>query len=155
MASLVAHIGLPSGGKRCNGPWGCRCAHWFCPQCSTLPTRARIADILESQFAEIAENQPEVLARHYTEAGSIEKAAGLWGKAGQRGAGRGVWNAAARCTTCAARTIAPRAITVTVGGSQKTGCSRAWASEPKQTTAPIARAEQTSRGQRILLFLSR
>jgi predicted ATPase len=45
---------------------------------------ARIAETLESQFAEIAENQPEVLARHYTEAGQIEKAAALWGKAGQR-----------------------------------------------------------------------
>ena len=33
---------------------------------------------------EIAENQPELLARHCTEAGLIEKAAGLWGKAGQR-----------------------------------------------------------------------
>ena len=29
-------------------------------------------------------NQPELLARHYTEAGLIEKAASLWGKAGQR-----------------------------------------------------------------------
>jgi len=45
---------------------------------------ARIADVLESRFAEIAENQPELLARHCTEAGMIEKAAGLWGKAGQR-----------------------------------------------------------------------
>ena len=45
---------------------------------------ARIAETLESQFAEIAENQPEFLARHCTEAGLIEKAAGLWGKAGQR-----------------------------------------------------------------------
>ena len=45
---------------------------------------ARIAEILESQFAEIAESQPELLARHCTEAGLIEKAAGLWGKAGQR-----------------------------------------------------------------------
>jgi class 3 adenylate cyclase/predicted ATPase len=45
---------------------------------------ACIADTLESQFAEIAENQPELLARHYTEAGLIEKAALLWGKAGQR-----------------------------------------------------------------------
>ena len=45
---------------------------------------ARIADTLESQFAEIAESQPELLARHCTEAGLIEKAAGLWGKAGQR-----------------------------------------------------------------------
>ena len=45
---------------------------------------ARIAETLESQFADIAENQPELLARHCTEAGQIEKAAGLWGKAGQR-----------------------------------------------------------------------
>jgi class 3 adenylate cyclase/predicted ATPase len=45
---------------------------------------ARIAQTIESQFAEMAESQPELLARHYTEAGLIEKAAGLWGKAGQR-----------------------------------------------------------------------
>jgi predicted ATPase len=45
---------------------------------------ARIAEILESQFAEIAESQPELLARHYTKADLIEKAAHLWGKAGQR-----------------------------------------------------------------------
>ena len=45
---------------------------------------ARIAETLESGFADIAENQPEILARHCTEAGLIEKAAGLWGKAGQR-----------------------------------------------------------------------
>ena len=45
---------------------------------------ARIAEALESGFADIAENQPEILARHCTEAGLIEKAAGLWGKAGQR-----------------------------------------------------------------------
>ena len=44
---------------------------------------ARIAETLENQFAEIAERHPELLARHCTEAGLIEKAAGLWGKAGQ------------------------------------------------------------------------
>jgi class 3 adenylate cyclase/predicted ATPase len=49
---------------------------------------ARIVDALESYFTEIAENQPEVLARHCTEAGLIEKAAGLWGKAGQRSLSR-------------------------------------------------------------------
>jgi class 3 adenylate cyclase/predicted ATPase len=49
---------------------------------------ARIAEILESQFAEIAESQPELLARHCTEAGLIEKASGLWGKAGQRSLAR-------------------------------------------------------------------
>ena len=49
---------------------------------------ARIAETIESQFAEIAENQPELLARHCAEAGLIEKAAGLWGKAGQRSQAR-------------------------------------------------------------------
>ena len=45
---------------------------------------ARIAETLEGQFPEIAESQPELVARHCTEAALIEKAAGLWGKAGQR-----------------------------------------------------------------------
>jgi predicted ATPase len=45
---------------------------------------ARIAEILESQFGEIAENQPELLARHCTEAGLTENAANLWAKAGLR-----------------------------------------------------------------------
>ena len=48
------------------------------------PLHARIAEILESQFAEIAESQPELLARHYTKADLIEKSARLWGKAGLR-----------------------------------------------------------------------
>ena len=55
------------------------------------PRRAlhvRIAETIESQFAEIAESQPELLARHYTEAGLIAKAAGLWGKAGERSLAR-------------------------------------------------------------------
>jgi predicted ATPase len=45
---------------------------------------ARIAEALESQFAEITQKQPELLAHHCTEAGLIEKAASFWGKAGQR-----------------------------------------------------------------------
>jgi class 3 adenylate cyclase/predicted ATPase len=45
---------------------------------------AWIAAIIEGQFHEVAESQPELLARHCTEAGLIEKAAMLWGKAGQR-----------------------------------------------------------------------
>jgi class 3 adenylate cyclase/predicted ATPase len=55
------------------------------------PRRAlhgRIAETLESQFPEISEKQPELLARHYTKAGQIEKAATLWGKAGLRSAQR-------------------------------------------------------------------
>jgi class 3 adenylate cyclase len=49
---------------------------------------ARIAETLENQFADIAETQPELVARHCTEAGLIEKAAGVWGKAGQRSLAR-------------------------------------------------------------------
>jgi class 3 adenylate cyclase/predicted ATPase len=45
---------------------------------------ARIAETIESQFADVAERQPELLARHYTEAGLIERGALLWGKAGLR-----------------------------------------------------------------------
>ena len=49
---------------------------------------ARIAETIESQFSEIVEAQPETLARHCAEAGLIEKAAGLWGKAAQRSLAR-------------------------------------------------------------------
>jgi predicted ATPase len=49
---------------------------------------ARIAETLEVQFPEIAENQPELLARHYAESGQIEKAGMQWGKAGQRSLSR-------------------------------------------------------------------
>ena len=49
---------------------------------------AGIAETLERDFPDIAENQPDMLARHCTEAGLIEKAAGLWGKAGQRSLAR-------------------------------------------------------------------
>ena len=48
---------------------------------------AQIADAIEKRFPEVAESRPETLARHCTEAGQIEKAASLWGKAGQRSLG--------------------------------------------------------------------
>ena len=45
---------------------------------------ARIAEVLEMRFADVVERQPEILARHCTDAGKIEKAARYWGTAGQR-----------------------------------------------------------------------
>ena len=51
------------------------------------PRRAlhsRIVQTLEDRFPDIAESQPQLLARHCTEAGQIEKAAALWSQAGQR-----------------------------------------------------------------------
>jgi predicted ATPase len=67
---------------------------------------ARIADVLESQFAEIAESQPELLARHCSEAGLIEKAASFWGKAGQRSLTRSALVEAAEQLTRALSQIA-------------------------------------------------
>ena len=44
----------------------------------------RIAEVLESQFRSNVETQPELLARHMTEAGLTEKAIGYWLQAGLR-----------------------------------------------------------------------
>jgi class 3 adenylate cyclase/predicted ATPase len=48
----------------------------------------RIAQVLEAQFPETAETQPELLAHHYTEAGLGEQAMGYWQQAGQRAVAR-------------------------------------------------------------------
>ena len=44
----------------------------------------RIAQVLATQFPEIIETQPELLAHHYTEAGLTEQAIPYWQRAGQR-----------------------------------------------------------------------
>jgi predicted ATPase len=44
----------------------------------------RIAQVLESQFPETAEAEPELVAHHYTEASLVEQAVSYWHKAGQR-----------------------------------------------------------------------
>jgi predicted ATPase len=74
---------------------------------------ARITKTLESQFAEIADNQPELLARHSTEAGLIEKAASLWGNAGQRSLARSALAEAAEQLSRALEQIATLPATAT------------------------------------------
>jgi tetratricopeptide (TPR) repeat protein len=49
---------------------------------------AHIAEVLEGQFPEIAEAQPELVARHYTEACLIEKSVAFWAKAGRQSVAR-------------------------------------------------------------------
>jgi len=44
----------------------------------------RIAQVLEAQFPDICETQPELLAQHYTEAGLIAQAIPHWQRAGRR-----------------------------------------------------------------------
>jgi predicted ATPase len=48
----------------------------------------RIAQVLEARFPERGETQPELLARHYTEAGLAEQAIGYWQRAGQHASDR-------------------------------------------------------------------
>jgi class 3 adenylate cyclase/DNA-binding SARP family transcriptional activator len=49
---------------------------------------ARIAATMEDRFPEIAETQPEILARHCTEAGLVQKAVGYWLSAGRQAIAR-------------------------------------------------------------------
>jgi predicted ATPase/class 3 adenylate cyclase len=79
---------------------------------------ARIARTLEDEFPDIAESQPELLARHWTEAGTIEKSAGLWGKAGQRSLARSALAEAAEQLSRALDQIATLPATPAVRGEQ-------------------------------------
>src|SRR5262245_14693095 len=79
---------------------------------------ARIAETIESEFAESAENRPELLARHWTEAGLIEKAASLWGKAGQRSLARSALVEAAEQLTRALEQLATLPSTPVLRGEQ-------------------------------------
>ena len=51
---------------------------------SRQPIHGRIADALQTQFVEIVEAEPELLAHHYTEAGRIKQAISCWQEAGRR-----------------------------------------------------------------------
>jgi class 3 adenylate cyclase/predicted ATPase len=67
---------------------------------------ARIAESMERQFGQIAESQPQILAHHCTEAGLVEKAAALWGKAGRISLDRSALTEAAAQLTRALEQIA-------------------------------------------------
>jgi class 3 adenylate cyclase/predicted ATPase len=49
---------------------------------------ARVADVLEHDFADLIARQPELLAHHFTAAGKNERAVDQWLKAGQHAASR-------------------------------------------------------------------
>jgi predicted ATPase/class 3 adenylate cyclase len=60
----------------------------------------RIAQVLEAQFPEIVEPQPELVAQHYTAAGCAEQAMHYWQRAGQHASERSAHvEAISHCTT--------------------------------------------------------
>ena len=61
---------------------------------------ARVATALEALTPQIRSNEPELLARHFTEAGSIEQAVDLWLAAAERA------NARSACEECLAHVAA-------------------------------------------------
>jgi class 3 adenylate cyclase/predicted ATPase len=79
---------------------------------------AHIANTLEGQFGDIAASQPQVLAHHCTEAGLTEKAAGLWGDAGQRSLARSALLEGAAQLTRALNQIASLPTTPALRGEQ-------------------------------------
>src|SRR6266446_6485716 len=48
----------------------------------------QIAEALATDSPEMVDTQPELFARHYAEAGLVEKSVDFWGKAGRRSAAR-------------------------------------------------------------------
>ena len=61
----------------------------------------RIAQALEACFPQSSETQPELLARHYTEAGLAEPAIGYWQRAGQQASDRSAYLEAVSHVTAA------------------------------------------------------
>jgi predicted ATPase/class 3 adenylate cyclase len=55
----------------------------------------RVAEALEANFPELMDSQPEFFARHYTEAGVVEKSVLYWGKAARRSIARSAMTEAA------------------------------------------------------------
>jgi class 3 adenylate cyclase/predicted ATPase len=51
----------------------------------------RIGRVLEKQFGDVAEKQPELLAHHFTEAGCHREAAVYWQRAGERASARSAY----------------------------------------------------------------
>jgi class 3 adenylate cyclase/predicted ATPase len=63
-------------------------AHGSLLRSSRQQLHARIAEVLATHSPEIMDSQPELLARHYAEAGLVDKSVEYWGKAGRRSAAR-------------------------------------------------------------------
>jgi class 3 adenylate cyclase/tetratricopeptide (TPR) repeat protein len=66
----------------------------------------RVAHVLAEQFPDTAETQPELLARHYTEAGLHGEALRSWRRAGELGLRRSTYREAVTCLEQALATLA-------------------------------------------------
>jgi len=58
--------------------------HSSLPEAERRQFHRQVAEVMEARFPQAAETQPELLARHFTEAGLTEKAVGYWLQGGRR-----------------------------------------------------------------------
>jgi predicted ATPase len=65
---------------------------------------ARIARVLEEQFAEQARAQPELLAHHFSQAGLSNEALSYWQRAGELASARSAQAEAVRLQKCVGTT---------------------------------------------------
>jgi hypothetical protein len=84
---LLAHV-LDPLRRSIGGPHANRGKASFQPALGPVSPPAHPPAALCSRPGAIVDSQPELLAHHCTEAGLIDEAAGLWGKAGQRSLAR-------------------------------------------------------------------
>jgi class 3 adenylate cyclase/predicted ATPase len=63
-------------------------AHGSLLRSSRRQLHAEIAEALEGQSPDLMDSQPELFARHYAEAGLVEKSVAFWSKAGRSSAAR-------------------------------------------------------------------
>jgi class 3 adenylate cyclase/predicted ATPase len=63
-------------------------AHGSLLRSSRQQLHAQIAEALEMHSPDLTDNQPDLLAQHYAEAGLVQKSAAFWGKAGRRSVAR-------------------------------------------------------------------
>ena len=54
-----------------------------CSRARRAQLHAQIAQVLEKDFSDRVDNEPELLAHHYTQAGNLAAAIPLWRKAGE------------------------------------------------------------------------
>ncbi len=64
-------------------------AYALMPKRTRQAYHRRVAEVLETRFAQIAETQPEVLAEHYANAGLRSQAVDCWLRAGKRATAQG------------------------------------------------------------------
>ena len=109
---------------------------------------ARIATRLEERFFEVVDRQPELLAQHWTEAGSVKAAISYWSKAGRKSFARGIrWRRrrrscarAWRCRLVSPRTRSARTKSLSFGPLLDWCCSFRRGKQRREAGAAFTRA---------------